>query len=113
MKKILWSIGIGLVVLIVIAAIVVAVFLDGIVKTGVETVGPKITGVSIKLDEIHISLLTGSAKVKSLVVGNPDGYKTTNAISSRTGGCRSESIFGFVRQNSRALHPCRSAGNHF
>lgn len=81
MKKILWSIGIGLVVLIVIAAIVVAVFLDGIVKTGVETVGPKITGVSIKLDEIHISLLTGSAKVKGLVVGNPDGYKTPNAIS--------------------------------
>src|SRR5277367_3174837 len=81
MKKIIWSIGIGLVVLIVIAAIVVALFLDNIVKAGVETVGPKITGVSIKLDEIHIGLLTGSAKVKGLIVGNPDGYKTPNAIS--------------------------------
>src|SRR5277367_6760912 len=81
MKKIIWSIGIGLVVLIVIAAIVVALFLDNIVKAGVETVGPKITGVSVKLDEIHIGLLTGSAKVKGLVVGNPDGYKTPDAIS--------------------------------
>ena len=77
----MWSVGIGLLVLIVAAAIAVALFLDGIVKTGVEAVGPKITGVSIKLDEVHIGLLTGSASVKGLVVGNPDGYKTPNAIS--------------------------------
>ena len=71
----------GLLVLHVVASIVVAVFLDGIVKKGVETVGPKITGVSIKLDEMHIILLAGSAKVKGLVVGNPEGYKTPTAIS--------------------------------
>jgi len=81
MKKIFWKILIVAVVLIVIAAIVGAFFLDSIVKKGVETVGPKITKVSIDLDEIHIGLLTGSAKVKGLVVGNPDGYKAPHAIS--------------------------------
>jgi uncharacterized protein involved in outer membrane biogenesis len=81
MKKILWRIGIGLAFLIVIAIIVVALFLDNIVKAGVEKVGPQITKVSVSLDEVHIGLLTGSAKVKGLVVGNPDGYKTTNSIT--------------------------------
>jgi hypothetical protein len=33
---------------------------------------------------VHIGLLTGSAKVKGLVVGNPDGFKTPNAISVGT-----------------------------
>lgn len=81
MKKIIWGIVAGLLVLAVIALIVVAVFLDGIVKKGVETVGPKITGVSVKLDEMHIGLLTGSASIKGLVVGNPEGYKAPAAIS--------------------------------
>jgi len=46
-----------------------------------ETVGPKITQVSIKVDAVNLSLLTGSARVKGLVVGNPEGYKTPQAIS--------------------------------
>jgi len=60
---------------------VVGVFLDGIVKKGVETAGPQIAKVSVELDEVHLSLLTGSAKIKGLVVGNPEGYKTPQAIS--------------------------------
>jgi hypothetical protein len=80
MKKIPLIIGIGVVVLLVVAVMVVAFFLDGIVKKGVETVGPQITKVAIHLDSIHIGLLTGSAKVRGLVVGNPEGYKTPNAI---------------------------------
>ncbi len=79
-KILLWG-GIGLVVLAVIGLLVVALFLDGIVKTGVNTVGPKIVKVPLTLDSIHIGILSGSATVKGLVIGNPDGYKTPNAIS--------------------------------
>ncbi len=81
MKKILCIGGIGLIVLIIIAAIVAVLCLDGIVKMGVETLGPKITGVAITLDSVHIGLLTGSAKVKGLVVGNPAGFKAPSSIS--------------------------------
>jgi hypothetical protein len=84
MKKILWIIGIGLVVLIIVAGLAVGFFLGPIVKAGIETVGPKITQVSIMVDAVDVSLLTGSAGVKGLVVGNPDGYKTPNAISVGT-----------------------------
>jgi uncharacterized protein involved in outer membrane biogenesis len=79
-KMLLWS-GLGLVVLVVIGLLVVALFLDGIVKTGVNTVGPRIVKVPLTLDSIHIGILSGSATVKGLVIGNPDGYHTPNAIS--------------------------------
>ncbi len=81
MKKLFLSVVIVLVVLIVVAVIVAGFFLGTIVKTGMETVGPKITQVSIKVDAVKLTLLTGSAQVKGLVVGNPDGYKTPQAIS--------------------------------
>jgi hypothetical protein len=81
MRKLFLSVVIVLVVLIVVAVIVVGFFLGTIVKTGMETVGPKITQVSIKVDAVNLSLLTGSARVKGLVVGNPEGYKTPQAIS--------------------------------
>ncbi len=80
-RKIILIGGISVAVLIIVAVIVVALCLDGIVKKGVETVGPQITKVSVNLDSIHIGLLTGSAKVKGLVVGNPEGYKAPSAIS--------------------------------
>ncbi len=83
-KKIFLGASIGLVVLFIIGTIVLALNLDKIVKRGVETIGPQIIKVSVNLDEIHIGLLTGSAKVKGLVVGNPEGYKTPSAISIDT-----------------------------
>ena len=84
MKKIFWSVVIILLVLVIAVAIVAGFFLNPIVKRGVETIGPKITKTSVTLDAVDLSLLTGSAKVKGLVVGNPEGYKTTNSISVGT-----------------------------
>jgi uncharacterized protein involved in outer membrane biogenesis len=84
MKKILVRICIALVVLVVLAALAVHFFLDGAVKRGVETVGPKLTKTEVKLDGVHLSLLSGSGKIKGLIVGNPDPYKTPHAISVGT-----------------------------
>jgi hypothetical protein len=80
-KKILLAGGIGLLVLIVVAVIVVGLFLGKIVKAGVERVGPKITQTTLTVDAVDLSLLTGSATIKNLVVGNPSGYTAPNAIS--------------------------------
>jgi uncharacterized protein involved in outer membrane biogenesis len=80
-KKILLGVGIGLLVLIVIAVMAVGLFLGKIVKAGMETVGPKITQTTLTVDSVDVSMLTGSAKVKNLVIGNPEGFKAPNAIS--------------------------------
>src|SRR5215831_3659540 len=84
MKKILLSICVLIIALIVVAALAVHFFLDGAVKQGVETVGSKMTRVDVKLDGVHISLLSGSGKITGLVVGNPDGFKSPHAISVGT-----------------------------
>lgn len=81
MKKLLVRLLIALVVVVVLVVVAISMFLDGAIKKGVETIGPKIAKVDFKLDGVSISILSGSAKVKGLVVGNPEGYKTPNAIS--------------------------------
>lgn len=80
MKKVLVGIVIGLLVLVVVVALGIHFFLDGAVKRGVETIGPKMTKTEVKLDGVSISLLSGSGKIKGLLVGNPEGYKTSNSI---------------------------------
>jgi uncharacterized protein involved in outer membrane biogenesis len=84
MKKIFWGVVVILLVLIVAAVVILGVFLGDIVKKGVETIGPQITCVSVKVDMVNLSLLSGSATVKGLVIGNPDGYKTPEAIGVGT-----------------------------
>src|SRR5438046_1333836 len=79
-KIILSIVGIVL-VLGIIAVVVVALNLDRIVKRSVEPYGPQITKVNVKRDACHVGLLTGSASIKELVVGNPPGYKSPQAIS--------------------------------
>jgi uncharacterized protein involved in outer membrane biogenesis len=58
----------------------ISLFLDGSIKRGIETIGPKLTGVDIRLDNVSLSLLSGSGAIKGLVVGNPEGFKTPQAI---------------------------------
>jgi uncharacterized protein involved in outer membrane biogenesis len=81
MKKIISTIVLALLAVIIIALIVVGVCLNRIIKTTVETYGPKMTQTTVTLDSVNLSLLTGSAKVKGLAVGNPKGYNTPQSFS--------------------------------
>src|SRR3954454_15188776 len=68
------------VVLVVLVLLGVFIFLDSIVKKGVETVGPAVTKVDVKLGSAKISPFSGSGTLKNFVLGNPEGYKTPSAI---------------------------------
>lgn len=80
MKKLLIRLLIALVVLLILGVLAVSLFLDSAVKKGIETVGPMLAKVEVKLDSVSLSLLSGSGKIKGLVVGNPEGFKTPSAI---------------------------------
>ncbi len=80
MKKILIRVALVLVVLLVIAVVAIALSLDKIIKKAVETVGPQLTQVEIRLDGVSVSPLSGGGSIKGLFVGNPQGYKTPSAI---------------------------------
>ncbi len=64
-----------------IAVVVFGLSLDTTVKRAVETVGPKLTKTSVNLDKVSLSLFSGSGKINGLVIGNPQGYKSPQAIS--------------------------------
>ncbi len=78
-RKILLWFG-GVVVLLVGLLAVSLLYLGPIIKKGVETVGPRVTQVDVKLADAQVGLLTGSGSLKGLVVGNPAGYKADAAM---------------------------------
>jgi len=84
MKKILVGSVFALLLLIIVAALGVHFFLDAAIKRGVETIGPKITKVDVKVDSVSLSILSGSGKIKGLLVGNPPGFKSPSAIQVGT-----------------------------
>jgi len=79
MKKLLIAVGI-LILLVIIAVVVVASQAGALIKDGVETYGPDITGTPVTLSGVDVSLLSGSASINNLVVGNPKGFKSNEAF---------------------------------
>ncbi|MES1180606.1 MAG: AsmA family protein [Verrucomicrobiota bacterium] len=80
-KKILLGIGLGFVAVILIVLIVAAFFLGDVIKAGVNTIGPKVTQTAFSVDAVHVMPLFGSVSLNDFVIGNPEGYTGTNAIS--------------------------------
>jgi hypothetical protein len=83
-KKLLLAAVIGLVLLVLLALLGVRFFLDDAIKRGVETVGPMVAQVDVKLDHVNVSLLSGSGKLQGLLIGNPQGFKSPAAIQLRS-----------------------------
>jgi uncharacterized protein involved in outer membrane biogenesis len=81
MKKIIVRVLIALVVVVVLAVLAVGLFLDKAIKAGVETIGPKVTKVDVKLQSVRLSLFSGGGTIKGLVLGNPAGFKSSSAIN--------------------------------
>lgn len=79
MKKLLIAVVV-LVLILVIAVVVIASQAGNLIQRGVETYGPDITGTSVTLSDVDISLLSGQASINNLVVGNPKGFKTDHAF---------------------------------
>ena len=81
MKKILIRGLLVVLILLIVAVVAIGLSLNGAIKKGVETFGPQVAKVPVTLDGVSLSLFSGSAALRGLAVGNPEGYKTTNAMS--------------------------------
>ena len=80
MKKWIF-IGLGAIVVILIVVVVVVLSkLGPLVKTAVNTYGPKITGTELKVGDVGISLFSGEAKLKNFFLGNPKGFTAPSAM---------------------------------
>lgn len=79
MKKIV-RILLGLVLVLVLVGVLAFLFIGTIVKAGVERVGPRVAKVPVTLDGATISLFNGNGELKGFVIGNPEGFKSPEAI---------------------------------
>ena len=78
--KTLFKIVAILIILLILVLAGSLYFLGGLVKTGVEKAGPKVTKTDVKLGSAKLSVFSGSGELKNFVIGNPEGYKTPEAI---------------------------------
>src|SRR5437867_702337 len=78
--KTLLKVSVIAVLLIVVALTMIGVYLNAAIKAGVEAVGPKITGTTVKLDAVDVSPFSGRGRLKGLVVGNPHGFHAESAF---------------------------------
>lgn len=76
MRKILLIVA-GVVLLLV---VLIAAFLGPIIRTAVVTAGPRIMGVPVELERVRVNPLSGTVHVQGLVIGNPEGFKTSSAM---------------------------------
>lgn len=74
------AILLGLLVVIIVALCALLIFLDFVVKTGIQTVGSTVTKCKVTVEHVSISILRGKVELGDLVVGNPEGYKTEAAF---------------------------------
>ena len=79
-KKLIKSVVI-LAVLVLVAGLSALFLMNGMVKGGVETVLPKITGTPVKVESVNISVVSGKAEISGFLIGNPKGFETDSAFS--------------------------------
>ena len=73
--------------LIIVLAVAIAayfgmgMFLGSVVRQGVVSFGPRLTGTRVELGRARLSPLTGYGSLRNLVVGNPAGWSDNNAFA--------------------------------
>ncbi len=82
-KKKIWIIAGSVVGVIVIALVIVVLSLGSIVKTAVQTIGPKALGAEVKVSGVFINLFTGTIAISDVFIGNPEGYKSDRALTMK------------------------------
>lgn len=72
--KFIMGILIGLLALIIIAAIVFKLFGNQLIRTGIIAGGQKALQVDMRLDSIDLKLFAGEVNLKGMEIDNPEGY---------------------------------------
>ncbi|MFT5540050.1 MAG: hypothetical protein ACI82H_001576 [Alphaproteobacteria bacterium] len=80
MKKIIAIVAATLVVAVIGVVVYIGSNIDGIVKSGVETYGPRFTGTAVRLGSVSSSLMGGEVSINEFFLGNPKGFKAPYAF---------------------------------
>jgi len=75
LRKILRIVLLAIVVLIVCIVILIHLFCNSLLKTGIEIGASSTLNVAVKIDDVDFSILGGKISFQNLVIDNPPGYK--------------------------------------
>ena len=96
MKKVLIA-GVVILVIVVVVVFFTLSNLGPIVKTMVNTVGPKITKTEVSVSDVSVSLFSGEVKITDFFLGNPTGF--TSAQAMRVGSVYCDIDEGSITKN--------------
>ena len=74
------KIAIGVLVALAVLVVALALTAGHIAKAAIITAGPQALGVPVSVSNVSVGLLSGRFGVEELVVGNPKGFDTPEAI---------------------------------
>ena len=74
--------AVSLFVLLIAGLVVLRLSLESIVKVGIETIGPKVTGSKVAVGSLSFKLLKGELGIKGFELGNPKDFSTPYAIKA-------------------------------
>lgn len=80
MKKKVTIALVALAALPILVILIVIMSIDHTIKKAVEVFGPQVAGVQVRLADANVSLFGGRARLKGLWIGNPEGFKTPEAL---------------------------------
>ena len=91
-----WGIVAAIVAVLVGTLFAADAVLDVVVEKAIETLGPAITGTSVEIEDVDLSIFDGQGSVEGMVIGNPRGFETKYAFRLREVGVRlvPRSLFG-------------------
>ncbi len=84
MKKWMMIIAGGLIIVIAIFFVVVLSNLGTVIKTAVNTYGPKITKTKVQLSDVDVSLLSAQVKLNGFYLGNPSAFTSAEAMTVKS-----------------------------
>ena len=79
MKK--WLlIGVAFIIIVIIVLVIGISNLGPMIKTAVNTYGPKMTKTEVHLGDVDVSIFSAEVKLQDFYLGNPKGFKSPDAI---------------------------------
>jgi uncharacterized protein involved in outer membrane biogenesis len=78
MRKSLKAVGIILLAVLILAAVVaiaIDIFVDRVLKTGIEVAATKALNVRVSVGKVDLSIMAGKLGISNLLINNPPGYQ--------------------------------------
>ena len=67
---------------VLIAVVIVFLFSIGrLIHSGIETVGPMLTGVPIELEKVSFNPFNGKLRIQKMIIRNPEGFETDSVLN--------------------------------